>query len=177
MCIRDRYNKVDKINESDYSKEVYICTGIVLGLLASEKEQNAYDFALEEDKNFAKKYGKRSIERIDYLQKISGVFKYCGYLDAFEFLEITRKLIKKAKLEKSVVQASQLNFVGVAFLDLKEDLRTAIDYFKEAKSLLEELGEHENPLYELVRANLKKAEDQQMDDLIKRMVESMNDDN
>lgn len=171
------YNKVDKINESDYSKEVYICTGIVLGLLASEKEQNAYDFALEEDKNFAKKYGKRSIERIDYLQKISGVFKYCGYLDAFEFLEITRKLIKKAKLEKSVVQASQLNFVGVAFLDLKEDLRTAIDYFKEAKSLLEELGEHENPLYELVRANLKKAEDQQMDDLIKRMVESMNDDN
>lgn len=87
------------------------------------------------------------------------------------------KTDKKAKLEKSVVQASQLNFVGVAFLDLKEDLRTAIDYFKEAKSLLEELGEHENPLYELVRANLKKAEDQQMDDLIKRMVESMNDDN
>lgn len=173
----DLYDKVDKINETDYSKEVYICTGIVLGLLASEKGQNAYDFALEEDKNFAKKYGKKSIERIDYLQKVSGVFKYCGYLDAFEFLEITRKLIKKAKLEKSVVQASQLNFVGVAFLDLKEDLRTAIDYFKEAKALLEELGEQESQLYELVCANLKKAEDQQLDELIKRMVESMNDDN
>lgn len=170
------YDKIDKINESDYSTEVYIYTGIILGLLASDKGQNAYDFALEEDKNFAKKYGKRSIERIDYLQKVSGVFKYCGYLDAFEFLEMTRKLIKKAKLEKSVVQASQLNFVGVAFLDLKENMRSAIDYFKEAKTLLEELGEQENPLYKLVCTNLKQAEDQQMDDLIKRMAESMNDD-
>ncbi|MCQ4022811.1 NB-ARC domain-containing protein [Ruminococcus sp. zg-924] len=173
----DLYNKIDKVNESDYSTEVYICTGIVLGLLASNKGQNAYDFALKEDKNFAKKYGKSSIERIDYLQKVSGVFKYGGYLDSFEFLEMTRKLIKKAKLEKSVIQASQLNFVGVAFLDLKEDFRTAIDYFKKAKALLEELEEQENPLYELVCTNIKQAEDQQMDDLIKRMVDNMNDNN
>lgn len=172
----DLYEKIDKINESDYSTEVYICTGIVLGLLASDKGQNAYNFALEEDKSFAKKYGKKSIERIDYLQKVSSVFKYCGYLDTFEFLEMTRKLIKKAKLEKSVIQASQLNFVGVAFLDLKEDWRTAIDYFKEAKVLLEELEEQANPLYELVCTNIKQAEDQQMDDLIKRMVDSMSDD-
>ena len=61
-------------------------------------------------------------------------------------------------------------------MDLKEDLRTAIDYFKEAKVLLDELEEQANPLYELVCTNIKQAEDQQMDDLIKRMVDSVSDD-
>ena len=173
----DLYDNIERINECSCSTEIHVSTGIVLGLLVCDKEQEAYNFALDEDKKFERKYGKKSIERIDYLQRISGVFKYCGYEDAFEFLERARKLIKKAKLECSVIQASQLNYVGVAFLDLYEDFGNAKRYLSEAKALLEKLGEQENPLYNLVCENLKQCEEKTMDDLIRRMAESFTDDN
>ena len=173
----DLYDNIERINECSCSTERYVSTGIVLGLLVCDKGQEAYNFALDEDKKFERKYGKKSIERIDYLQRISGVFKYCGYEDAFEFLERARKLIIKAKLENSVIQASQLNYVGVAFLDLYEDFGNAKRYLSEAKTLLEKLGEQENPLYNLVCENIKQCEEKTMDDLIRRMAESFTDDN
>lgn len=173
----DLYQDFDKINESDVSVKTYIVSSIVLGLLISEKTKEAYEFALDEDKNFAKEYGKKSIERIDYLQKTAGVFKYCGYLDVFDFLEKSDKLIKKAHLEKSIFQASQLNYVGVTFLDLKDDPVSAIRYLTKSKELLEELGEQENSLYGLVCSNLDLAREKEMDKLIKAMVDSMSDEN
>ena len=172
----DLYDKIEKINESDCYTEMYISTGITLGLLATEKEQDAYNFAYAEDKRFETKYGENSLEQIEFLQKVSFVFKYFGYEESFEFLEKSRELIVRAKLEHSIIQASQLNYVGVAFLDLYEDFRNAKRYFTEARALLEELNEQKNPLYNLVCKNMNKAEEIAMDDLIKKMVESMTDD-
>ena len=171
----DLYKNFDKINESDVFTKVYIVSGIVLGLLISEKSKEAYDFALDEDKTFLSQYGKKSLERINYLQRISGVFKYCGYLEAFEFLEKTQKLIKKSGLEKSILQVSQLNYVGVAFLDLKDDPVSAKRYFAEAKELLDKLSEQDNPLYGLICSNLNLAKEKEIDKLIKGMVDSMFD--
>lgn len=173
--LQDIYDKIDRVNGTDYTDQVYVSSGIVYGLLANEKEQEAYDFAVDEDNKFALKYGKKSIERIDYLQKVSGAFKYFGYLDAFEFLEKSRKLIKKAKLEYSVIQASQLNFVAVALWDLNGDLSNAMTLLNEAKILLENLGEQNSSLYELVCSNLKKGKDEQLNELIKKMAENMTD--
>ena len=103
------------------------------------------------------------------------MFKSYGYENAFDFLGLSRELIEKADLEHSITQANQLNYVGVAFLDLYEDYGNAKHYLSEAKALLEELSEQNNPLYELVCNNLTQAEEKAMDDLIKRMVESMTD--
>ena len=60
-------------------------------------------------------------------------------------------------------------------MDLYEDYGNAKHYLSEAKALLEELSEQNNPLYELVCNNLTQAEEKAMDDLIKRMVKSMTD--
>lgn len=169
------YPLMKKVQGYDYSTRIYICSGIVLGLIESEQAQKAYDFALGEDDKFAKGYGLTSSERIEFLQNIAGLFKSYGYENAFDFLGLSRELIEKADLEHSITQANQLNYVGVAFLDLYEDYGNAKHYLSEAKALLEELSEQNNPLYELVCNNLTQAEEKAMDDLIKRMVESMTD--
>lgn len=169
------YDSIDKIQDKDYSDRIYICSSIVIGLFLSDKAQEAYDFSNAEDENFANLYGKNSIERIDYLQKIAGAFKLCGYIEAFEFLEKSRKLIKKAKLEKSIWQASQDNYVGVVFLDIEQDANTAQRYFENAKALLESLALQDNPLYCLVENNLQKAKDTLMEELIKEMAETLLD--
>ena len=108
-------------------------------------------------------------------KKIAGAFKLCGYIEAFEFLEKSRKLIKKAKLEKSIWQASQDNYVGVVFLDIEQDANTAQRYFENAKALLESLALQDNPLYCLVENNLQKAKDTLMEELIKEMAETLLD--
>lgn len=171
----DTYDSIDKIQNKDYSVRIYICTSIVVALFLSDKAQQAYDFANAEDKIFADLFGKKSVERIDYLQKTAGAFKLCGYIEAFEFLEKSRKLIKKARLENSVWQASQDNYVGVVFLDIEEDAQTAQEYFESAKTLLESLSQQDTPLYSLVENNLQQAKDRVMDELIKRMAETLID--
>lgn len=171
----DTYDSIDKIQNKDYSVRIYICTSIVVALFLSDKAQQAYDFANAEDKIFADLYGKKSVERIDYLQKTAGAFKFCGYVEAFEFLEKSRKLIKKARLENSVWQASQDNYVGVVFLDIEDDAQTAQEYFESAKALLNSLSQQDTPLYSLVENNLQQAKDRVMDELIKRMAETLID--
>lgn len=171
----DVYDSIDKIQDKDYSDRIYICSSIVIGLFLSDKAQEAYDFSIAEDKNFANLYGKNSIERIDYLQKTAGAFKFCGYIEAFEFLEKSRKLIKRAKLENSIWQASQDNYVGVVFLDIEDDAQTAQEYFESAKALLNSLSQQDTPLYSLVENNLQQAKDRVMDELIKRMAETLID--
>ena len=168
--IRD---KIETVRDNDSTNVIRIHVDTVSGLLASDKAQEAYDFAVDSDKKLAKKYGKKSPERIDYLQRVSGTFKYFGYLDAFEFLEKASKLIKTARLEHSILQAAQLNYLGVAFWDLNKDPNTAKDLLEQAKNLLEELGAQSLPLYELVCNNLKLAEEEVLNDLIKRMAENM----
>ena len=106
---------------------------------------------------------------------VSGAFKYFGNPYAFEFLEKSRKLIKKAKLEYSVIQASQLNFVAVALWDLNGDLSSAMTLLNAAKELLENLGEQSSSLYELVCNNINKGKDEQLNELIKKMAENMTD--
>lgn len=171
----DTYDSIDKIQNKDYSVRIYICTSIVVALFLSDKAQQAYDFANAEDENFADLYGKKSVERIDYLQKTAGAFKFCGYVEAFEFLEKSRKLINKARLENSVWQASQDNYVGVVFLDIEDDAQTAQEYFESAKALLNSLSQQDTPLYSLVENNLQQAKDRVMDELIKRMAETLID--
>lgn len=171
----DTYDSIDKIQNKDYSVRIYICTSIVVALFLSDKSQQAYDFANAEDKIFVDLYGKKSVERIDYLQKTAGAFKLCGYVEAFEFLEKSRKLIKKARLENSVWQASQDNYVGVVFLDIEDDAQTAQEYFESAKALLNSLSQQDTPLYSLVENNLQQAKDRVMDELIKRMAETLID--
>lgn len=171
----DTYDSIDKIQNKDYSVRIYICTSIVVALFLSDKAQQAYDFAYAEDENFADLYGKKSVERIDYLQKTAGAFKFCGYVEAFEFLEKSKKLIKKARLENSVWQASQDNYVGVVFLDLENDAQTAQKYLESAKALLENLSQQDTPLYSLVENNFQHAKDKIMDELIKRMAETLID--
>lgn len=171
----DTYDSIDKIQNKDYSVRIYICTSIVVALFLSDKAQQAYDFAYAEDENFADLYGKKSVERIDYLQKTAGAFKFCGYVEAFEFLEKSRKLIKKARLENSVWQASQDNYVGVVFLDLENDAQTAQKYFESAKALLENLSQQDTQLYSLVENNLQQAKDRVMDEIIKSMAETLID--
>ena len=171
----DTYDSIDKIQNKDYSVRIYICTSIVVALFLSDKAQQAYDFANDEDENCADLYGKKSVERIDYLQKTAGAFKFCGYVEAFEFLEKSRKLIKKARLENSVWQASQDNYVGVVFLDIEDDAQTAQEYFESAKALLNSLSQQDTPLYSLVENNLQQAKDRVMDELIKRMAETLID--
>ncbi|HBM99287.1 MAG TPA: hypothetical protein DD413_07645 [Ruminococcus sp.] len=171
----DLYDSIDKIQNKAYSVRVYICSGIVVGLILSDKAQEAYDFANAEDKFFAKSYGKNSTERIDYLQKIAGAFKLCGYAEAFEFLEMSRKLIKKAKLENSIWQASQDNYVGVVFLDIENDAKTAQRYFENSRTLLESLSQQDTPLYSLIENNLQQAKDKFMEELIKRMAKTLID--
>lgn len=171
----DLYNSIGRIQGEDYTVRAHISTGIITGLLLLDKAQQAYDFANAEDENFADLYGKESIERIDYLQKTAGAFKFCGHIEAFEFLEKSRKLIKKARLENSVWQASQDNYVGVVFLDLENDAQTAQIYFESAKALLENLSQQDTPLYSFVESNLQQAKDKIMDELIKRMAQTLID--
>lgn len=171
----DTYDSIDKIQNKNYSVRIYICTSIVVALFLSDKAQQAYDFAYAEDENFADLYGKKSVERIDYLQKTAGSFKLCGYVEAFEFLEKSRKLIKKSKLENSIWQASQYNYAGVVFLDLENDAQTAQKYFESAKALLENLSQQDTTLYSLVENNLQQAKDRIMDEIIKRMAETLID--
>ncbi|MGN0502332.1 MAG: tetratricopeptide repeat protein [Ruminococcus sp.] len=171
----DVYDSIDKIQDKDYSDRIYICSSIIIGLFLSDKAQEAYDFSNAEDKNFADLYGKYSIERIDYLQKIAGAFKLCGYVEAFEFLEKSRKLIKKARLENSVWQASQDNYVGVVFLDIEQDAKTAQRYFENAKALLEGLLQQDTPLYSLVENNLQHTKDKLMEELIKGITKTLID--
>lgn len=169
----DLYKSIDKLQKSGYAERIYICTGIIKGLLLSDKAQQAYDFASCEDKYFAEKYGKKSIQRIDYLQQTAGSFKLCGYTDAFEFLERSRKQIKKAGLENSIWQASQYNYAGVFYLDLYQENQTAKDYFERAKALLESLSFTEDPLYTLVENNLQFVNDKILDEVIQDMAKIM----
>ena len=171
------YDNIDKINESNSDTEVYICSGIVFGLLAKGQEENAYSFTIEKDKLFSNKYGKRSVERIDFLQKSAGGFRCFGFPVAFKFLKMAEKLIQKEKLKFSVVQANQLNQLGVAFWFLQNDLGVALRLLNEAKELLEKLGEQNSILYEIVCQNIEQAKEEQFNDLIKKMAKTMLEEN
>ena len=63
----------------------------------------------------------------------------------------------------------------MVFLDIEDDAQTAQEYFESAKALLKSLSQQDTPLYSLVENNLQQAKDRGMDELIKRMAETLID--
>lgn len=63
----------------------------------------------------------------------------------------------------------------MVFLDLENDAQTAQIYFESAKALLENLSQQDTPLYSFVESNLQQAKDKIMDELIKRMAQTLID--
>lgn len=164
------YKSIEKIQKNDYSTRIFVCTNILIGLLLSEKAQQAYDFAITEDEIIADLFGKESTERIEYLQETSGAFKFCGYIEAFEFLEKSRAIIEKAKLKNSIWQARQDNYVGVTFFVLDNNTNAAQKYLKAAQVLLDSLSLEDTPLYSIVEKNLQDVKEHLMEELINKMV-------
>lgn len=152
------YDYYTYLVDATHQTYIDICAAIVLGYIFTDRTAKAYAFAMKEEKFLAQKYGKLSVERITFLQNISSVFKYCGYIAAFDFLLISKKLIIKANLTRTIYQAMQDNFAGVIFLDINENPSLAAVYFEDAKELMEEIGQQDNPFYPVICENLKKAE-------------------
>lgn len=150
----DTYDSIEKIQNKEYSVRIFVCTNILIGLLLSDEAEQAYDFANSEDRIIADLFGEESVERIEHLQEAAGAFKYCGYVESFEFLKKTRELIEKAKLKNSIWQARQDYYAGVTSFSLNNDTKTAQKHLKAAQVLLDNLSLQNTPLYSIVEKNL-----------------------
>ncbi len=169
------YHILEKLRECPTNFRTSICSGIIMGLLAADRAEEAYHFALEEEKYYTKQYGKKSIERIEYLQNCAYSFYRIRYTDAFEFLNKSEEIIHKAKLKNSIWEARQLNFVGIAYLDLTEYTEKGNSYIVQAKELFESLEAQDDYMYQVVLQNAEYAKDKVMDKLIKDMAKSVMD--
>lgn len=169
------YSIIEGLRDCDASFRISIACAIVSGFLSIENENTAYEFANEEERYYIKKYGKKSNERIDYLQNCAYAFYRLMYLDAFEFLERSEKVIQKARLQSSVWEARQLNYVGIVYLDLTDKTELGNRYIKESKALFEEIGAEDDYMYPIVVKNAEYAQEKIMDKLISDMAKSFID--
>lgn len=158
------YDNCEYIRNMDIYFYVNICAAIVIGLFLLGKDKKAYSFAINEDKNIARKYGKLSPERILFLQNMCGNFRCFKDASAFDFLLMAKKLIIKAKLEDSIYQASQENYLGLMYFEMDDPVMARI-CFEDAIELMDKLPEKEDSLYKLVKENLQKAKEAETDNL------------
>lgn len=169
------YSIIECLRECDASFRISIACAIVSGYLSIENENTAYEFANKEEGYYIKKYGKKSQERIDYLQTCAYAFYRLMHLNAFEFLERSEKVIQKARLQSSVWEARQLNYVGIVYLDLTDEIELGNRYIKDSKALFEELGAEDDYMYPIVVKNAEYAQEKIMDKLISDMAKSFID--
>lgn len=175
LKLYNNYQMIEKFRNCQTNFRIGICSGIITGLLASNKEQEAYNFALSEDKYYIKQFGKKSVERIDYLQNCAYAFYRMRFTDAFEFLNKAEKIIHKLKLDNSIWEARQLNFVGIAYLDLTEYAERGNRYIVQAKELFESLNVQDDYMYPIVLQNLEKSKDRIMNKLIRDMAKNLSE--
>lgn len=175
MRLYNDYHILESLRNCTADFRNIICCAIITGLLATNRENEAYEFANNEEKYYIRKYGKKSIERIDYLQNCAYAFYRIMYTDVFEFLTRAEKVIHKAKLECSVWEARQLNYVGIAYIDLTEYTERGNRYVNASKKMFESLGIQDDYMYEIVVKNCEYARDRMMDKLISDMAKSMID--
>lgn len=169
------YSIIESLKECAASFRISIACAIVSGFLSVDNENSAYEFANEEEMYYIKKYGKKSKERIDYLQTCAYAFYRLMYLDAFEFLNRAEKVIQKARLQSSLWEARQLNYVGIVYLDLTDETECGNSYIKEAKALFEKIGAEDDYMYPIVVKNAEYAQEKIMDKLISDIAKSFID--
>ena len=169
------YSIIEELRDCVASFRISIACAIVSGLLSTENDKDAYDFANEEEEYYIKRYGKKSEERIDYLQTCAYAYYRVMYIDAFEFLNRAEKTIQKARLQFSVWEARQLNYVGIVYLDLTEKIEFGNKYINESKALFEEIGAKDDYMYPIVVKNAEYAKEKMMDKLISDMAKSIID--
>lgn len=175
MRLYNDYHILENLRNCTADFRNNICCGIITGLLTTNRAKEAYEFANNEEKYYIRKYGKKSVERIDFLQNCAYAFYRIMYTDVFEFLNRAEKVIQKAKLLHSVWEARQLNYVGIAYLDLTNYTGRGSRYVNVSKEMFESLGIQDDYMYEIVVKNCEYARDKMMDKLISDMAKNMID--
>ena len=134
---------------------IQICMELSRLLLESEKNQEAYDYAMEEKEKFVLLFGKGSLQYIDLLLELGSLFLEYGFWECLQFFESAEQVIEEGNYYNTVYAARLLNFLGVCESDLFEDMEEALQYFESAKELFERLEETEEIYYQAVLHNIE----------------------
>lgn len=147
--------------------------GIIVSLFRMERAKEAYEFACEDLELFEKWFGKLSSTRVEMILQMGGLFREAGYSDCYEFFFMADELIEESEDYKTLNYAKLLNYLGCYYTDEKQQHEQAKSMFEESKELFEDLNLTDDPMYQTVLNNIEYARDLLMDELIKRMAETM----
>lgn len=147
--------------------------GIIVSLFRMERAKEACEFACKDLELFEKWFGKLSPIRVELILQMGGLFREAGYSDCYEFFFMADELIEESEDYKSLNYAKLLNYLGCYYTDEKQQHGQAKSMFEESKELFEELNVTDDPMYQTVLNNIESVRDLLMDELIKRMAETM----
>ncbi len=178
----DRCHKIYKTIFNLYNEKTMDANGrfrlLVSGcnvrtLLADEMYDEAVDFVDGEDKNNSRRFGKNSLNRIDFLMQAGSYFEAYRIEECMEYYKLANDAIDQGNHRNTIYRAKLLNYVGVCYTDLYEDYEFALQLFNESKDLFEKLDAIDDEMYPVVIANIKYANEKHMDQLIKELADSI----
>lgn len=131
------------------------CEGILEVYLATDRAQQAYDFACKEVEELEHWFGKYSINRIAEIIKIGGIIRENGYTDSYDFFLLAEKLLKESGQTETFYYAVVLNYIGACETDWKKKHVLAYQYFEKSKDLFEKLNKTDGAFYKTVLNNIE----------------------
>lgn len=160
------YGNEDKVlNTTEQQVKTYIRLTIVQGLLSKERAEEAYEFAVNEDKLYSEFYGDCSVEKLDLLQKFFTTFRMFGYIDCWDFCTAAQKIVNNGDFDDTIHFARQLNLNGVYEVDENNNPYKAEPLFKQSKALFEALDATDDEYYPIVLQNIEYTDNE----IIKRL--------